>query len=103
MKPIGIAEARRRLPELAASVAKDAGRVVVIENLRRGERVVLTAESYLRGLEAIVEETKKQGGGAFELAGSITSKLSGDALEEAMTALRAERNAGRLARLADLA
>jgi PHD/YefM family antitoxin component YafN of YafNO toxin-antitoxin module len=104
MKPIGIAEARRRLPELAARVAQRTGETVVIENRRRGDRVVLTAESYLRGLEAIVEESRKQQGGeAFVLEGSITSELQGDALEQAMVALRRERNASRLGRLADIA
>jgi hypothetical protein len=103
MEPIGIAEARRRLPELAAHVAQRSGTVVVIENRRRGERVVLTAESYLRGLEAVVDETQKQGGKVFTLAGSMTSALDGAALEQAMTALRKERNAARLGRHEDLA
>lgn len=102
MDPIGIAEARRRLPELAARVARRTGDVVVIENQRRGERVVLAAEAYLRGLEAIVAETR-QGTAAFVLAGSMSSGLEADALEQAMTELRREAEAARLERLDGMA
>lgn len=102
MDSIGIAEARARLPELAARVAGRSGEVVVIENRRRGDRVVLTAESYLRGLEGVVAEAQKQTGESFVLEGSITSALDADTLEAAMTALRAEAEAAAIGRLGDL-
>lgn len=102
MEPIGIAEARRRLPELAARVARRVGEVVVIENQRRGERVMLAAEAYVRNLEAIVAETR-EGRGAFVLAGSMSSGLDGDALEQAMRDLRREAEAARLRRLDGIA
>ncbi len=99
---IGIAEARARLPELAGRVAARPGDVVVIENRRRGERVVLTAESYLNTLEAVVAAAQRQGGEPFELEGSIVSHLDADELDAAMAALRAARDAADLARLEDL-
>lgn len=102
MEPIGISEARARLLELASRVANRRGDVIVIENRRRGERVVLTAEAYLRSLEAVVSESQKQGAAAFELEGSITSDLSAEALAEAIRSLRQAHDAGDLARLADL-
>ncbi len=99
---IGISEARARLPELAGRVASRPGEVVVIENRRRGERVVLTAESYLRSLEEVVAEAQKQAGKAFELEGSIESDLDADELAGALAALRRARDAADLARLEDL-
>jgi hypothetical protein len=76
--------------------------VVVIENRRRGERVALVAESYLRSLEAIVEETQKKPGAGFELEGSIASDLTAEELEAAIASLRKGQDAADQARLAGL-
>jgi hypothetical protein len=103
MEPIGISEARARLLELASRVASRSGEVVVIENRRRGERVALVAESYLRSLEVRVQEAEKKTGEAFVLEGSMESDLSAEALAAAITQLRKAHDAADLERLADLA
>jgi len=103
MEPIAISEARARLLELASRVASRSGEVVVIENRRKGERVALVAESYLRSLEVRVTEAEKKTGAEFVLEGSIESDLTAEALAAAIARLRAERDASDLGRLADLA
>ena len=103
MESIGISEARARLLELASRVASRGGEVVVIENRRRGERVVLVSESYLRSLEVRVQEMEKKPADTFVLAGSVESDLTAEALAEAITELRKAQDASDLARLVDLA
>jgi hypothetical protein len=103
MEPIGISEARARLLELASHVASRSGKVVVIENRRRGERVALVAETYLRLLEMRVKEMEKLPMDAFVLEGSVESDLSAAELAEAITLMRKAQDAADLGRLADLA
>jgi hypothetical protein len=99
-----ISEARARLPELVQYVTSRPDAVVRIENRRRGKRVVLTSEGYLRWLEAVVKESKKGDAQPFKLAGSIESDLTPDELEAALEEIEAEQAAlweARLAKLAD--
>jgi hypothetical protein len=87
---ISISEARARLPELAQSVMDSPGRVIIIEHRDRKERVVLTAESYLRSLERKAAAMSEQEKPPFKLWGSMTSDLSDDELEAALAATRLE-------------
>jgi PHD/YefM family antitoxin component YafN of YafNO toxin-antitoxin module len=96
---ISISEARARLPELAQSVMDSPGRVIIIEHRDRKERVVLTAESYLRSLERKVEAMKQQPTAPFKLFGSMTSDLTDEELEAALAAMRAEAAAEAAAKI----
>jgi hypothetical protein len=99
-----ISEARARLPELVRYVTTRPDAVVRIENRRRGERVVLTSEGYLRWLEAMVKESNERDAEPFKLAGSIESDLTPDELEVALAEIEAEQAAqweAELARTAD--
>jgi hypothetical protein len=100
---IGISEARARLLELANRVASRSGDVVVIENRRRGERVALVAESYLRSLEIRVKEMQKTSKEGFKLEGSVESDLTADELADAIDELRREQHAADLRRMAEFA
>ena len=90
---LSISEARARLPELAQFVMEAPGFTVIIEHRDRKERVVLTAESHLRTLEAIVDNQKKQNTDSFMLAGSVSSELTDDQLQAALTGLREKASA----------
>jgi hypothetical protein len=82
-----ISEARARLPELAQRVMASPRSVVIIEHRNRKERLVLTTESHLRSLEAIMENTKKNVT-AFRLKGSLSSPLTDEELEAALIEAR---------------
>lgn len=96
---VSISEARARLPELAQLVMAAPQNTVIIEHRDRKERVVLTAESYLRTLEAIVDNWKKQTADSFSLASSMSSELTDDQLQAALTGLREEAAAAAASKL----
>jgi len=99
---IGISEARARLPELVRYVAEQDGAVVVIENRRMEEAVVLTSEKHMRSLEVRVKELEKKVAGGFQLKGSLVTDMSDDALTTALEQLRADQAAADLERLGRL-
>lgn len=89
-RSLSISEARARLPELARFLARTPEGVVLIEHRDRTERLALVTERRLRYLESLVNATWAREGGPFQLAGSMTSDLDDDALEEALSTLKRE-------------
>lgn len=88
---LNISEARSKLPELAKFLAQHSDQVILVEHRDLEETIALTTEGHLRYLETAVKELKKQICKPFKLAGSITSQLSDEELEEALKELREEQ------------
>jgi hypothetical protein len=65
--------------------------VVYIEHRDRAERIALVTERRLRYLESIAASSLVRAGGTFQLAGSMTSDLDDDELEEALMTLKREK------------
>ena len=89
-KRMSISEARQKLFELVEYVSTQEEAVVFIEHRDKAEKVVLLSEARLRFLETHVRELKKQKSSPFNLAGSITSELSDEALEASLKTLQKE-------------
>ncbi len=83
-RSINISEARARLPELARYLRRSPSRVVFIEHRDMEERLALITEGRLRYLEALVAAAARQADSAFRLAGSMSSTLTDDELEQAL-------------------
>ena len=92
-RSISISEARARLPELARFLADTPQGVVLIEHRDRAERLALITERRLRYLESLLAASLVRKDGSFQLAGSMTSDLDDDGLEEALSALKREGEA----------
>ena len=88
---LSISEARARLPELARYLAGTPEGVVLIEHRDRSERLALITERRLRYLESLVSASLVREGESFRLAGSMTSDHDDEELEEALAALKRER------------
>jgi hypothetical protein len=88
---LSISDARARLPELARLLARDPEGVIYIEHRDRAERIALVTERRLRYLESIAASSLVREGGTFRLAGSMTSGLDDQELEDALMALKRER------------
>ncbi|MEX2282031.1 MAG: hypothetical protein WEE89_06070 [Gemmatimonadota bacterium] len=78
------------MPELAQRAMATPGAVIIIEHRDYPENLVLTTEGHYRMLEALVEKGATARGAGFKLSGSMSSDLSDDELEAAMSELRAE-------------
>lgn len=89
-RSISISEARARLPELARFLAGTPEGVILIEHRDRAERLALITERRLRYLESLLTASLVREGESFLLAGSMTSDLDDDGLEEALSALKRE-------------
>ncbi|NJD64919.1 MAG: hypothetical protein FIB00_06705 [Chloroflexi bacterium] len=97
---LSISEARARLPELAQLAMASPDDVIIIEHRDRKERLVLTTESHLRTLEAMVEGLRNaMPGGPFKLAGSLHSDLTDDEIEAELLAAKEARHAAAEAKL----
>ena len=83
-RSINISEARARLPELARYLRRSPSRVVFIEHRDMEERLALITEGRLRYLEALVAAAARRADSAFRLAGSMSSALTDDELEQAL-------------------
>jgi hypothetical protein len=90
-KRIKISEARAKLPELARYLRRRPTEVVLIEHRDLDERLALTTERHIRLLQTMVKELKANGSSDFTLAGSITTDLTDDDLEEALQADRKQQ------------
>ena len=90
---VSISEARARLPELARYLSGSPDGVVLIEHRDREERLALITERRLRYLESLSAASFVREGGSFQLAGSMTSDLDDEELEEALSALKRETEA----------
>jgi hypothetical protein len=87
---LSISEARARLPELARYLAKTPDGVVLIEHRDRAERLAIVTERRLRYLESLVAASAVREGESFRLAGSMTSDLDDQELEDALAAIKRE-------------
>jgi len=87
---LSISDARARLPELARYLSGAPDGVVFIEHRDRAERLALITERRLRYLESLVGASLVREGGSFQLAGSMTSDLDDEELEEALMAVKRE-------------
>jgi hypothetical protein len=67
--------------------------VVFIEHRDRSERLALITESRLRYLESLQAASLAKEGDSFELAGSMTSDLDDEELEEALMSVKREEEA----------
>jgi hypothetical protein len=90
---LSISDARARLPELARRLAEDPEGVVYIEHRDRAERIALVTERRLRYLESVAAGSLVREGGTFQLAGSMASDLDDEELEDALMALKREKDA----------
>jgi len=101
---LSISEARARLPELAQRAIAAPGEPIIIEHRDRKERLVLTTESHIRMLEAMVDGLRSGSAAAapFRLAGSLQSDLSDEELEAALARSKAARRSAEEAKLQDL-
>ena len=86
-----ISEVRARLPELAKYLSRSPHAMVLIEHRDMKERLALVTERHLRYLESIVGAAKRRRTGSFKLAGSISSRLSDEAIEAALAAVVKEQ------------
>jgi hypothetical protein len=102
MPNLSISEARSKLPELAHRLAASPGSVEYIAHRDLDEDLALTTRSHIRYLETTMEELRKQVAKPFILAGSITSDLSDDELDAALSAGREEQRALAEAKLREL-
>lgn len=100
---VKISEARTRLPELAKFLMRYPDEVVLVEHRDLEKRLALTTEDHIRYLEAMAKELRKKASSPFELAGSVTSKLSDAELEAALEAMREEQERVRETKLRELA
>ena len=89
-RSLSISAARARLPELARYLSGAPDGVVFIEHRDRAERLALITERRLRYLESLVGASLVREGGSFQLAGSMTSDLDDEELEEALMAAKRE-------------
>jgi len=87
---LSISEARARLPELARFLSGAPEGVVLIEHRDRVERLALITVRRLRYLESLVSASQVRDGRGFELAGSMTSDLDDEQLDEALSAMKRE-------------
>ena len=86
---LSISEARARLPELAQRAIDSPDPRIYIRHRDRKERLVLTTESHIRMLEAVVTNLRKRlGRPDFRLEGSASTDLSADDLAAALAAGR---------------
>jgi hypothetical protein len=88
---LAISEVRARLPELARFLNRSPHERVLIEHRDMKERLALVTERHLRYLESIVNSARRRRG-SFKLAGSISSRLSDGAIEEALAGMAKERS-----------
>lgn len=88
---IKISEARGKLPELARFLMHYPDEVVLVEHRDLKKRLALTTEDHIRYLEGRANELMKKASRPFKLAGSVTSKLSDEALETALEEMRKEQ------------
>jgi hypothetical protein len=89
-RSLSISEARARLPELARYLSGAPDGVILIEHRDRAERLALITERRLRYLESLVAASIVREGESFRLAGSMTSDLDDEELEEALSAVKRE-------------
>jgi len=90
-RTISISEARARLPELARYLRRAPQRVVFIEHRDMEERLALVTEGRLRYLEALVAAAEQGADRAFKLAGSMSSTLTDDELEQALIGVKQDQ------------
>ncbi len=83
-RKLNISEARGRLPEIAKFLSSHPDQVILVEHRDLPETMALTTARHLRYLETVVEELRKQASRPFKLAGSITSRLSDEDLDNAL-------------------
>ncbi len=92
-RSISISEARARLPELARYLRRSPGKAVFIEHRDMKERLALVTEGHLLYLEAIVAAAAERADSKFKLAGSMTSALTDDELEQALLDIKSDERA----------
>jgi len=85
---IPLTKARSRLFELADLVRQAEDTAVIFEQRGRTEGVALVREARLKYLEDRVMQMEKQHDKPFTVAGSLTSSLEDDELEQVLKALR---------------
>ena len=90
-RSISISEARARLPELARYLRRSPQRVVFIEHRDMEERLALVTEGRLRYLEALVAAAEQRADNGFTLAGSMSSALTDDELEQALVGVKQDQ------------
>ena len=78
------------LPQVS-KLLKAPGRVVFIEHRDREERLALVTEGRLRYLEALVAAAEQRADSAFTLAGSMSSALTDDELEQALVGVKQDQ------------
>lgn len=88
-----ISEVRARLPELAKYLSRSPHAMVLIEHRDMRDRLALVTERHLRYLESIVDGARRRRTRSFKLHGSISSRLSDEAIEGALAAMAKERDA----------
>jgi hypothetical protein len=94
MMELSISEARARLPELAQRAMDSPEPRIYIRHRDRKERLVLTTESHIEMLEAMVMNLRKRlGRPSFRLEGSAATELSADDLAAAIAAGRLSEQA----------
>jgi hypothetical protein len=100
---LSISEARARLPELAQRAMDSPDNRVYIRHRDRKERLVLTTESHLEMLEAMVKNLRKRlGWPGFKLEGSAATEMDADELAVAIAAGRESERAAAVQRAREL-
>jgi len=102
VRRIRISEARARLPELARYLRRSPHQVVLIDHRDMEERLALITERHLRFLESMVDAANQRRARKFKLAGSISSSLTDEAIEQALDAMRREQDTREQAKNATL-
>ena len=87
---VPVSEARAKLFELTDLVRRSDDTVVVLEHRGSGQHVALVREARLAYLETKVKELEKREEKPFKLAGSLTTDLDDEALEQALREIRRE-------------
>ena len=78
------------MPELARYLSRSPHEAILIDHRDMEGRLALVTERHLRYLESIVQAAQGRRAGSFKLAGSISSSLSDEAIEEALAAMAEE-------------
>lgn len=91
---VPISAGRKALFQLTDLVRKSDDTVVVFEQRGATERVALVRESRLAYLEAQVAELEKRNETPFKLAGSLTTDLDDETLEQMLRQIRREWDSG---------
>jgi len=89
-RPMGISEARARLPELARRIVAAPGRVEYITHRDLEEDIVMTTRSHLRFLEDSLAEMRRRSASSFRLAESMSSDLPDEAIEATLARVKSQ-------------